>query len=176
MSEPFIGEIKIVGFNFAPRGWADCNGQLLSIAQNSALFSLFGTYYGGDGRNTFGLPDLRGRLPMHVGQGPGLSSRLLGQEGGTETNSLTQNQMPAHSHAGTVVTSAQEGDRTDPSGSYLARTEDPLQPYGGATGGTMAAGSVEIGATGAGQAVNNMPPYLVLRFVVALVGLYPSRD
>ncbi len=176
MSEPFLGEIRIIGFWFAPRNWADCDGQLLPIAQHNALFSLLGTTYGGDGRTTFGLPDLRGRLPMHLGSGPGLTSRSLGASSGSETNTLSVNQAPSHSHTGTVVSSNSEGDRTDPAGAYPARPEDPVQPYAGTTGGTMAAGGVQIGNTGGGQAVNNMPPFLVLRFVIALAGLYPSQN
>ena len=176
MSEPFIGEIKIVGFSFPPRSWADCNGQLLPINQNEALFSLLGTFYGGDGRTTFALPDLRGRFPMHVGTGAGLTPRTQGQKAGTETVTMNVNQMPSHNHAGTVVSSTAEGDRTDPAGAYPARPEDPVQPYGGAGGGTMAAGGVQIGNTGGNQAVDNMPPFLVVRFVIALVGLYPSRS
>ncbi len=175
MSEPFIGEIKIVGFNFAPRNWADCNGQLLAISQNTALFSLLGTMYGGDGRTTFGLPDLRGRFPMHTGTGSGLSPRTQGARSGTETNTLTVGQLASHSHTGTIVAGTAEGDRSDPAGAYPARTEEPMQPYGGAGGGTMAAGSVQIGNNGANQAVNNMPPFLVVRFVIALLGIFPSR-
>ena len=175
MSEPFLGEIKIVGFNFAPRGWALCDGQLLPISQNQSLFSLFGTYYGGDGRTTFGLPELRGRFPMHQGSGPGLTPRSIGLRSGNESVAMSVNQMPSHNHAGTVVSSADEGDRTDPAGAYHARPEDPVQPYGGTAGGTMAAGGVQISNTGSGQAAPNMPPFIVLNFVVALTGLYPSR-
>jgi len=176
MSEPFLGEIRIVGFNFPPRSWADCDGQLLPINQNEALFSLLGTFYGGDGRTNFGLPDLRGRFPMHVGSGPGLTPRSQGYKSGTETNTLGTTQMPNHNHTGTVLSSTAEGDRTDPAGAYPARPEEPLQPYAGTTGGTMAAGGVQIGSVGGGQAVNNMPPFQVVRFVIALAGFYPSRN
>lgn len=176
MSEPFIGEIKIVGFNFAPRNWAHCDGQLLPISQHTALFSLFGTYYGGDGRTTFGLPELRGRFPMHQGAGPGLTTRSMGQKSGSENVTMTLGQMPSHSHTGTVVSSTDEGDRTDPAGAFPARPEDPVQPYGGTSGGTMAAGGVQIGNAGGSQAAPNMPPFIVLNFVVALYGLFPSRS
>lgn len=176
MSDPFIGEIKIVGFNFAPIGWALCDGQLLPISQNSALFSLFGTYYGGDGRTTMALPDLRGRYAMHQGTGPGLSGRNIGTKFGTETNTLTEQQMPSHSHGGTVVTSTEEGDRSDPGGAFLARTEEPFKPFAGTTGGTMAGNSIQTYTAGNSQSVNNMPPTTVLNFIVALVGLYPSRS
>ena len=176
MSEPFVGEIKMVGFNFAPQGWAHCDGQLLPINQNQTLFSLFGTYYGGDGRTTFGLPELRGRFPMHQGSGPGLTSRSIGTKSGNETVTMTSGQMPSHTHTGTVVSSTDEGDRTDPAGAYHARPEDPVQPYGGSSGGTMATGGVQIGNAGSGQAAPNMPPFIVLNFIVALYGLYPSRN
>ena len=176
MSEPFIGEIKIVGFNFPPRSWATCDGQLLPITQNDALFSLLGTIYGGDGRTTFALPDLRGRFPMHTGSGPGLSSRPIGQKSGSEVHTLSVANMPSHSHGGTIVTSTDEGDRTDPSGAFLARPEEPVQPYAGTTGGTMAANSIQTYTAGNGTQVSHMPPYLVLNFVIALVGIYPSRN
>lgn len=176
MSEPFIGEIKIVGFNFAPRGFATCDGQLLPIAQNSALFSLLGTIYGGDGRTTFALPDLRGRFPMHYGNGPGLTSRPIGQKSGTETNTLTTSHLPSHSHPATLVSSTDEGDRNDPAGAYPARPEEPVMPYGGTSGGAMAADAVQVGNTGSNSAVNNLPPYQVVGFVIALTGIFPSRN
>lgn len=176
MSDPFIGEIKIVAFNFPPRNWARCDGQLLAISQNTALFSLLGTYYGGDGRTTFGLPDLRGRFPMHYGSGPGLSPRSISERSGTETNTLSVANLAAHSHSGTVITSLAEGDRTDPSGAFLARPEEPVQPFAGTTGGTMGANSVQTYNAGSNQAVNNMPPYLALNFVIALFGIYPAQN
>ena len=176
MSDPFIGEIKIVGFNFAPRGWAACNGQLLPIAQNSALFSLFGTQYGGDGRTTFGLPELRGRFPMHFGAGPGLTSRNIGAKSGAENSSLTTNQMPSHSHTGRVVSATTEGDRTSPTDAFVARPEEPVQPYAGTNGGTMANGSIQVDNAGNGASFSNMPPFQALNFVVALLGIFPSRS
>jgi microcystin-dependent protein len=175
MSDPFIGEIKIVGFTFPPRGWADCDGQLLPIAQNSALFSLLGTTYGGDGRTTFALPDMRSRVPMHTGTGPGLSPRQLGARSGNESTTLTVNDLAAHSHSGTVITSPNEGDRSDPAGAYPARAEEPMQAYAGTTGATMAAGSVQTYNTGSNTSFSNMPPFLVVRFFIAVVGIYPSR-
>lgn len=176
MSEPFLGEIKMVGFNFPPRGWADCDGQLLSISQNQALFALLGASYGGNGTSTFGLPDLRGRFPMHEGSGPGLSSRSHGQKAGSEEHTLNSGQMPTHNHTGTIVSSSAEGDRSDPAGAYPARAEEPLQPYAGSTGSTMAPGSVSVGNAGGGLAIDHMPPFQVIRFVIALVGIFPSRD
>jgi microcystin-dependent protein len=176
MADPFIGQIMIVPYTFAPRNWAECDGQLLSIAQNQALFSLLGTNYGGDGSSTFGLPDLRGRFPMHLGTGPGLTQRNLAQKFGTENNTLDANQIPGHSHTGTILSSTAEGDRTDPTGAYPARPEEPLQPYAGSSEATMAAGGVQVSSAGSGQGVNNMPPTLVLRFVIALAGIYPSQN
>lgn len=172
MSEPFIGEIKIVGFNFAPRGWAICEGQLLPISQNTALFSLLGTAFGGDGRTNFGLPDLRGRVPVCVGNGAGLSPRGWGQLGGSETNTLGINNIPSHSH--TFAQPAVQGgfDEAEPGNSasfaeaQIYSTQNPdtsLRP------GTTS-------NTGAGQAVNNMQPFLGLYFVIALTGIFPSRN
>jgi len=176
MSEPFIGEIKIVGFNFTPRGWAACDGQMLPISQNTALFSLFGTQYGGDGRTSFGLPELRGRVPMHVGSGPGLTPRPIGQRTGSETNTISTNQMPSHTHSGGLMASADEGDRADPSAAFPARAEDPVRPYAGTGTASMAGGAVQIGNAGGGSAVNNLQPFTVLNFVVALTGIFPSRN
>jgi microcystin-dependent protein len=176
MSEPFIGEIKILSFGFPPRGWADCDGQFLPIAQNTALFSLLGTTYGGDGETIFALPDLRSRVPMHTGTGPGLSPRSQGTRSGNENTTLSVNNLAAHSHSGTVVTSPNEGDRSDPAGAYPARAEEPMQAYAGTTGDTMGADSVQTYNTGSGTSFSNMPPFLVVRFVIALVGLYPSQN
>lgn len=177
MAEPFIAEIKLFAGNFAPRGYAFCNGQLLSIAQNSALFSLVGTIYGGDGETTFGLPDLRGRMPMHWGNGPGLTSRPIGQKSGTETNALAVNQLPAHNHSAGVK--CVEG----PGNSNVARNNVWSKDLGSQSGtyhsgpadANMLAGAVEIGATGGGQPVNNLPPYQCVSFIIALVGLFPSE-
>lgn len=169
MSEPFIGEIKIVGFNFPPRGWATCDGQLLPISQNTALFSLLGTTYGGDGRTTFALPDLRGRSATHVGAGPGLSTMNWGERGGTETHNITTNQMPSHSHTMNLA-SANEGDQTSPAGNSLAVSDD--RNYATGAGTTMG----PTGNDGGGQAINHMPPHLGVYHVIALVGLFPSRN
>lgn len=176
MSEPFIGEIKLVGFNFPPRSWATCDGQLLAISQNQALFSLLGTIYGGDGRTTFALPDMRGRSPMHAGTGPGLTPRSMGEGGGAETTTLAEANLPAHTHGGRVVCSRNEGDREDPDGAFPAVTEAPNQPYHGDGGVTMADGSVEVDPTGSGSPFNTLHPYRVVNFVIALVGIYPSRN
>jgi len=171
MSDPFLGEIKVWPMNFAPRGWAFCQGQLLSISSNSALFSLLGTNYGGDGRTTFGLPDLRGRIPVGEGTGPGLDNYRLGEKGGTEQNQLSVNNLPAHTHPLNMATGS-EGDSNDPAGRLLAQTDARSYSDQGpavASGGTTA-------AAGGGQAVNNIQPYLSLNFIIALQGVFPSRS
>ena len=172
MSEPFIAEIKIWAGNFAPRGYASCNGQLLPIAQNTALFSLIGTTYGGDGRTTTGLPNLQGRVPMHPGHGPGLTSRRLGEKGGTETVTLTENQMPAHKHV--MKATASPGEAPGPDGNAFGRSVG-ASIYGPATNLVPLEGNI-LPNTGGSQAHNNNQPVLVLRFIIALVGVFPSRS
>lgn len=173
MSEPYLGEIRMAGFNFAPRGWALCNGQLVSIAQNSALFALLGTTYGGDGQTTFALPDLRGRVPIHWGTGPGLTNRVQGEVSGTETCTLIANQMPAHNHLINAQSAA--GTTTSPSGAYLAG-----QPRGGAMmyastpDSNLSASALSV--AGGNQPHNNMQPYLAVTFIIALNGIFPSRN
>jgi microcystin-dependent protein len=180
MSEPFIAEIKMFAGNFAPRGYAFCDGQILPIDQNSALFSLVGTIYGGDGRTTFGLPDLRGRSPMHPGQGPGLSHRRLGQKGGAENVTLTVAQMPAHQHAiqGKVKGSTSSLDTNTPQDKVLGTGGRGTNVYGsGDPDVDMAAGTVDATAEDAGgsQAHANTSPFLCVSFIIALVGIFPSR-
>ena len=170
MSDPFIAEIKIFAGTFAPRGWAFCNGQLLPIAQNTALFSLVGTTYGGDGRTTFGLPNLQGRAPMHPGRGPGLTSRRLGETGGSETATLNSNQIAAHTHGARATTEAPATN--SPSGALPAAA--PVFEAGDATNTDMSDQSVA--PVGGGQPHNNLQPVLTLHFIVALQGLYPSRS
>ncbi|WP_121353651.1 phage tail protein [Flavisolibacter nicotianae] len=170
---PLLGEITISGINFAPRGYAFCQGQILSIAQNTALFALLGTTYGGNGQTTFALPDLRGRVPMGQGQGPGLSPRTLGELSGTETVTLLSTQMPIHNHAFTAVSDA--GDTSSPSGAYLANTGALDREY--KTSGTaVQMNPAAVGTAGGSQPHNNMPPYLVLNFYIALEGIFPSRN
>ena len=173
-SEPFIAEIFMGGMNFAPRGYALCQGQILSIAQNTALFSLLGTTFGGNGQTTFALPDLRGRVPMGWGQGPGLSSRTLGETGGTETTTLIISQIPAHNH--TLNALPASGNTSDPTGNYLANTGPLDKEYlnSGASLTPMAANS--ISPAGGSQPHNNIQPYLVLNFYIALEGIFPSRN
>ncbi|MEO6732653.1 MAG: tail fiber protein [Ferruginibacter sp.] len=172
-SEPFIGEISMSGFNFAPRGYATCDGQLLPIAQNTALFSLLGTQYGGNGQTTFALPDLRGRVPMHQGQGPGLSVRTIGEVAGQENHTLISTQIPAHTHTLNAVSNA--GDIATPAGAYLANTGALDKEYK-ATGTVVAMNTNAVGITGGGQPHNNLPPYLVINFYIAMEGIFPSRN
>jgi len=171
---PFIGEIQEFAGNFAPRGWAYCDGQLLAISSNTALFSIIGTIYGGDGRTTFALPDLRGRLAIHPGNGPGLSSRRLGEKSGTETNTITSANLPSHNHSGSIAipVSSDEGDKSSPIGNYPAETSE--DSYSSSTNANNA-GGVVLGNTGGGQSVNNMMPYIANRYIIALQGVYPSR-
>jgi microcystin-dependent protein len=175
MDEPFIGEIRPISFNYAPKGWAFCNGQLLPINSNQALFSLLGVTFGGDGRTTFALPDLRSRVPVGTGQGPGLANYLQGQQAGTESVTLTADQMPAHTHpvTGTMQT-AEIGEANSPKNSFL--TGDANAQYGTPANATM--GATVKGTTtniGSGQAHENRQPVLGLNYVIALSGLYPSR-
>ena len=169
MSEPFIAEVKIWGLNFAPRGWAFCNGQLLPIAQNTALFSLVGTTYGGDGRSTFGLPDLQNRMPMGPRTGPGLTPRTLGQKVGSATETLTVNQIPPHRH--TAKGNKKVANLTDPTNEELAAGHNIYSTTAG-TGRTGPAVANEGSSTGH----DNASPYLGLTFTIALVGLFPSRS
>jgi microcystin-dependent protein len=168
MSDAFLGEIRMFAGNFAPRGWALCDGQLLSIAQNTALFSLLGTTYGGNGQTTFALPDLRGRAPLHAGQGPGLSNRNLGQEGGTESTTLTVNQLPAHAHPANA--SSGEASGNTPADRVLAGAEAYAD---GPDGTTM--NPAMVGATGGSQPLSVESPFLVINFIIALQGIFPPR-
>lgn len=179
MSEPFLGEIIMFGGNFAPRGWALCDGQLLAISQNQALFAILGTTYGGDGRTTFGLPDLRGRSPLHEGQGPGLTPRTLGQRGGAEDTTLVVNNLPAHNHSGEgtvqLKASPDAADSSDPTGRNLALAEaysaDPAT-----LDMAESSASLTTSNTGANQEFNNMHPYQVVNFIIAIQGIFPSRN
>ncbi len=173
MSEPFVGEIRMFAGNFAPRGWAFCDGQLLAVSQNDALFSLYGTIYGGDGRTTFGLPDMRGRIPLHQGHGPGLSERRLGAKGGSEKETLTVNQMPSHTHMfyGTTMP-AEVGDMA--LDKVLANTEG-FNAYLAEEPQNTSMSSQMIGNTGGSRSHSNLMPTICVNFIVALFGVYPSR-
>lgn len=172
MTDPFVAEIRIFPFSFAPTGWALCNGQLLPISQNTALFSLLGTTYGGDGKSTFALPDLQGCAPMHPGQGPGLSLHDLGEQGGSETVTLLESEIPAHTHA--LRASADPADTSAPGGGSTLATS---------TGGTLyqagrdaVLGPAALATAGGSQPHNNMQPYLTFSFCIALQGVFPPRS
>lgn len=169
MADPFVAEIRIFPFNFAPKGWAWCNGQLLPISQNTALFSLLGTTYGGDGKSNFALPDLQGRAPMHPGQGPGLSLHDLGETGGSETVSLLESEIPAHGHG--VQTTNEDGNNVNPQGRYFGRG-NALYSAPAALG--MLAPET-LAPAGGDQPHNNMMPYLTFYFNIALQGVFPPR-
>ena len=172
MANPFVAEIRIVGFNFAPAGWATCDGQLLPISQNTALFSLLGTTYGGDGKSNFALPNLQGNFPMHPGQGPGLSDRFLGEEGGAAAVTLIQTEMPAHNHQLLAGTPADAAVAAPSAGAALGHP--PTRAYAApplVNSTTMAFN----GASGGNQPHNNLPPYLVMNFIIALQGIFPPH-
>lgn len=171
MSEPFVGEIRMFAGNFAPQGWALCDGQLLAVSQNNALFSLFGTIYGGDGRTTFGLPDLRGRVPIHAGTGPGLSPRQLGQKSGGETATVTANQLPSHTHS--WAASGDLAEDGSPAG-HTTATLSGSNLYGSGTPIVMS--SQGTSSTGGGASHSNLMPTQCVNFIVALFGIYPSRN
>jgi microcystin-dependent protein len=171
MSEPFVGEIRMFAGNFAPRGWAFCDGQLLAVSQNDALFTLLGTTYGGDGKTTFGLPDMRGRLPVHAGSGPDLSPRKLGAKGGVEQVTLTTNQLPTHSHEIKVSTAA--ATQNSPDGEFVGASPDvkvfrPDAP-------SVALNAASITNVGGSRSHTNLMPFLCVNFIIALFGIYPSR-
>ena len=170
MSEPYLGEVRMTGFNFAPRGWALCQGQLLPINQNQALFSILGTTYGGNGITTFALPDLRGRVPAHPGSIPGLEIDL-GEEGGTESVALTPNQLPGHSH---LLGSVNQATATDPTGNVFA-----AKPRRGINVFAPQPANVAINSgdsVGGSNPHENRQPFLVVNFIIALVGVFPSRN
>jgi microcystin-dependent protein len=198
--DEFIATIKMFGFNFAPRGWALCDGRILSIAQNTALFSLLGTTYGGNGQTTFALPDLRGRIALGQGQGPGLQNRTIGEVAGSETNTLTVPQMPAHNHTATATSNSTStststmsaesnaGSLQNPSGKMFASgvqiyaNEDPaanrtMSPQCVATTtNTTTTTQVTVGNNGSSQPVNNLQPFLCVNYSICLEGIFPSRN
>jgi microcystin-dependent protein len=177
MSDPFIAEIRIVPFNFAPIGWALCDGQVIPLSQNTALFSLLGTTYGGDGRSNFALPNLQGCAAVQQGQGPGLSLYELGESGGSETVTLLETEMPAHNHS--VVATTDAADSANPTNSLLAEANyagDSILEYKSAGGSTVLMDETAIDPAGGSLPHNNMQPYLVLNFIIALQGVYPPRS
>jgi microcystin-dependent protein len=173
MADPFVAEIRIFPFNFAPKGWAWCDGQLLPLSQNTALFSLLGTTYGGDGKSNFALPDLQGRAPMHPGQGPGLSLHDLGETGGSETVTLLESEIPSHSHA--FSTSLSDGNVGVPTGQKFA-TGIGVGIYAAANAGAIVQLSDQsLAPAGGDQPHNNLQPYLTFYFCIALQGVFPPR-
>ena len=170
MSEPFLAEIRIVGFNFAPRGWAFCDGQILPINQNQSLYSLLGTTYGGDGRTSFALPDMRGRVPIHVGQSDGGTDHRQGQKSGEETHTLSAAEMPQHDHTAHGTSTA--ANNVSPAGGLLGTASGLYK----APGNLVTMRSDNLPNVGGGQTHNNRQPYLALNFCVALQGLFPSRN
>jgi microcystin-dependent protein len=176
MSDQFVGEIRLFGFNFPPQGWAFCNGQLLPISQNTALFSLLGTYYGGDGKSTFALPNLQGQAPLQPGQGPGLSLRDLGESGGQSSVTLLVSEIPAHTH---VASGAVAGDQLSPQNNVWGTARVGRQTdnrYAASSGGGSLMNAQALALAGGGLPHNNMHPYLALNFCIALQGIFPPRS
>ncbi len=177
MSNPFLGQICMFGGNFNPRGWALCDGQLLAISQNSTLFALLGTFYGGDGRTTFALPEMRGRLPRHQGTGPGLSPRMIGKKDGTENVAITEATMSSHSHelSGTTEQADAEapGGGGDPTGKVLA--DATINTYSALTPDSDF-DATAVGNTGGGTQHTNLMPFLCVNFIISLVGIFPSQQ
>jgi microcystin-dependent protein len=171
MSEPFVGEIRMFAGNFAPRGWALCDGQLLAVSQNDALFSLFGTTYGGDGRTTFGLPDVRGRVPIHAGSGPGLSPRRLGAKAGAENVTLATSQLPSHTHE--MSASNESADSTIGTAKVLAKVTGGNLYRG--NGNQQSMNAEAISTVGGNLSHSNLMPFLCINYIVSLFGIYPSR-
>jgi microcystin-dependent protein len=175
LADPFVAEIRPFGFNFAPTGWALCDGQLLPISQNTALFSLLGTIYGGNGQTTFGLPDLQGKAPMHFGQGPGLSQRVEGETGGVSSVTLLDSEMPVHQHA--LQANTAQADLPSPSPARSLARSSPFiykVPAGAAAPQPLASQAVAV--AGGSLPHNNMQPYLTINFCIALQGVYPARS
>ena len=171
MPHPFLGEIRLFAFDFPPSGWAMCNGQIIPISQNTALFSLIGATYGGDGVNDFALPNLQGRFPIHIGQGPGQASYAQGQEGGSETVTLQIAEMPTHNHR--VAASSEDATSAKPEDNFPASSSDGNGIYASATDGTMMAANMIV-PNGGGDPHENIPPYLALNFCIALQGSTPQ--
>lgn len=168
--QPYLGEIRMFAGSFAPRGWAFCNGQLIPINQNTALFSILGTTYGGDGRTTFALPDLRGRVPLGPDQGPGLSPRVIGEAAGEENHLLSTSEMPAHTHS--LAANSGNGNQRAPGGNVPAASDQRNSQYASSANTAMAAPAF----TGSSLPHNNMQPYLAVTFIIALQGIFPSRN
>jgi len=174
MADQFVGEIRVFGFNFPPLGWAQCNGQLLPISQNTALFSLIGTFYGGNGTSTFALPNLQGSMAVNQGQGAGLSLREIGEAGGETAVTLTVAEIPTHTHSILASPTSNEASPADASFGGISRGHSPA--YGPAGTGAVNLNSGAVAQAGSGQPHDNMPPYLTLNFCIALQGIFPARS
>jgi microcystin-dependent protein len=176
MSSPYIGEIRMFGGNFAPAGWAFCDGSLVAISQNDALFNLIGTTYGGDGQATFALPDLRGRLPLHQGQGTGLSNYTLGETGGVEQVTLTVNQIPVHNHALNAASTGQVLSPLNALPAVATSTQTGVEVYGPVAANPTTFNNQTIAADGGSQPHSNFQPYLCVDFIISLFGIFPSQN
>ena len=172
MSNPFIGEIRMFGGNFAPQGWAFCDGTLMQISQNDTLFNLIGTTYGGDGQNTFALPDLRGRVPIHQGTAAGLSTYVIGENGGVETETLSTTQIPAHRHG--LLANPAPGALSGPSGSYFGASSSLALYSGNSPNASLNAAALSNG--GGSQPHDNLQPFLCVSFIISLFGVFPTRN
>jgi microcystin-dependent protein len=177
MADPFVAEIRIFPFNFAPKGWAFCNGQIMPISQNTALFSLLGTTYGGDGKSNFALPNLQGSAPMHPGQGPGLSLHDLGETGGSETVTLLESEIPAHPHTllASSATTEEEGLK-NPAGAAPGKEQTTAPIYGPLSSNVVSLAPEALAPAGGDQPHNNLQPYLTFYFCIALQGVFPPRS
>lgn len=174
MSDPYIGEIRMFGGNFPPNGWAFCDGQLMPIAENDALFTLIGTTYGGDGQETFALPNLQSRVPIHMGTGPAGVTRTIGEAGGTESVTLTTQQIPIHTHSALATNSA--GNTALASGVWAASADTSINPYGAAASIDSSMAPQAIAPVGGSQPHDNMLPFLVISFIISLFGIFPSQN
>lgn len=173
MGTPYVGEVRLFAGNFSPNGWMDCDGQLLPISEYETLFQLIGTTYGGDGQTTFALPDLRGRAPVHQGAGPGLFNVVLGESGGAESVTLTQAQLPAHTHA--LVGSAANATATSPAGAVPGTMPEVATSAYGSDAPLTTLSPQGVGSAGGSQPHDNMQPYLAVRYIIALFGIFPSQ-
>jgi len=178
MANPFVAEVRIFPFNFAPTGWAFCNGQILPLSQNTALFSLLGTTYGGDGKSNFALPNMQGNVPMHPGQGPGLSLHDLGETGGSDTVSLLESEIPSHTHVINCIDGPRVGGQSgQPNNATLVKTGGaPANAYASGATQNLTMSSNMVAPAGGDQPHNNLMPYLTLNFCIALQGVYPPRS
>ncbi len=176
MSDFFVAEIRMFAGNFAPRSWALCNGQIMAISQNTALFSLLGTFYGGNGQTTFALPDLRGRAPMHWGNGVGLSSRVIGEVAGENSVTLLTTEMPAHTHTISGAVIANSTPSATPASNTLFTNSSPNNLYAAAVGTPVLLAPQSISTAGGSQPHNNTQPYQAVTFIIALQGIFPARN